>query len=293
MELNYLEVEPMNDSRLTNAEFIRFAARFIELVEQMQGKDDEDGDDDKGDGPAVQSAETLSDGVPALYISQEMIDKAKEDIDKMREWTLESRAKASTKELTECDEARDRLANYILKLVANASSLPDEEDRKAGELLNTALKVYSGVAKLPQNQETETIKGMLIDIRKEEYAAAVEAFGIKKYADRLEEENLRFEQLAGERSKSYAETRSLEKNKEIRSELEQILNAMADYAFAANLLHGTDETADFINNLNAHIAETKMYYNRRSSSRNKTEEDDGGTDGGDVSEEPDDKPVVS
>ena len=90
----------------------------------------------------------------------------------------------------------------------------------------------------------------------------------------------------------------------MRARLSKMLEAVADYAFAANLLHGTEETAAFIEDLNLFIEERKQKHNLRGSDDEEDEDkDDTPTDDtpstetpenpdGETPEEPDDRPVV-
>ena len=73
------------------------------------------------------------------------------------ELNKQTRSSVETKRLLELDRQRDRLAAYILGVTARASELPDDEDRKLGEELYNELKVYEGIGKLPQDDETVTV----------------------------------------------------------------------------------------------------------------------------------------
>lgn len=283
MKLQFEKVMLISLARLTNAEFIFFVSRFIELLEALQEKGTTGGDESL---PEVQAAAV--DGVPALYITQDVMDDVKADIEKMVELNKQSRSRIATKKLTELDQQRDRLAAYISSVVARAAELPDEEDRELGMALYNDLKVYAGIGKMPQNDETVTIRGMINDIRKPQHATAVATFGIEKYVNQLEEVNESYAQMALQRSMEISETKLQEKNKELRARLGSLYDAMLAHAFAANLLHGTDDTERFIHDWNSFVEEIKANRNLRGSSKKEDDDDEEGT-----TEEPDDKPVVS
>ena len=306
MNLEYEKVNEIGLARFTNAEFIYFITRVVELLIAMQEKEDE-GDDGEEDLPSVQSAEprAAADGVPALYIPQEMIDAVKEALAKMQNLTKESRANAITKQLEIIDRRRDSLAAFVLEAIKRAADMFSEAEELALVLaLQTAMKPYAGIGKDPQKQETVNIRGMVADIRKPQFAPIITSMGIETQVNLLEEENERFAQLASQRSQDDSDTKKLETNKELRAQLTTLYNAIADHAFAANLLHGTDETANFIKDLNSHIEETVEDYNRRGPNDDEEEgEDDTPTDetpgtetpenpDGETPEEPDDRPVV-
>ena len=283
MNLDYEKIDSISFTRLTNAEFIYFITRFIELLEAMQGTTGEPGNDDGG--PAVQSA---TDGVSALNIPQEMIDAIKEALEKMQELNRETRSRVSTAKLSDIDRRRDNIVAFIIEVVdRSVGMLSDGEELDAVLELQNSLKVYSGVGKLPQNQETVTIRGMVSDIRK--HSEAVETVGIAKQVDLLEEVNEQYAQLSSQRSLDVSKTRQMETAKELRAQLTTLYTAAADHAFASNLLAGTDETAAFINDLNSHIKDTKTSYNLRGSSGSDEED---GEDTGDTTDVPDDGPVV-
>ena len=141
MKLEYEKVETLSLKRLTNAEFIYFITRVVELLVAMQEKEDE-GDDGEEDLPSVQSAEprAAADGVPALYIPQEMIDAVKEALAKMQNLTKESRANAITKQLEIIDRRRDSLAAFVLEAIKRAADMFSEAEELALVLaLQTAM----------------------------------------------------------------------------------------------------------------------------------------------------------
>lgn len=284
IELDFLKINEISLKRLSNAEFIYFITRFIELLEAVQAGDDAGGDD--GGGESLPEVQSYTDGVTELYITQEMIDSLKESLAKLQEQNRETRSRVATKDLAEIDKRRDNLAAFILDAVnRTVNMLSDATEIAAVRELQNALKVYTGIGKLPQNQETVTIRGMLSDIRKEQFSAAVEAAGIEKHVNLLEEENERFAKLSAERSLDISKSRQVESSKDVRAYAVKLYNLMAAHAAAANLLHGTETTKNFIYDLNSHIEETKMYYNLRGT----TDKDE---DEGDTPED-DDKPVVS
>ena len=302
MKLEYEKVETLSLKRLTNAEFIYFITRVIELLVAMQ---EAESDDDEGDEnfPSVQSAEprAATDGVPALYIPQELIDAVKGALSKMQNLAKESRANAITKQLEVSDRRRDSLAAFVLGAIDRAADMfATAEELLQVAALQTAMRPYAGIGKDPQKQETVNIRGMVADIRKPQFATIITSMGIETQVNLLEEENEHFAKLESQRSQEDSDARKLETNKELRAQLTKLYNAIADHAFAANLLHGTAETANFIKDLNSHIEDTVEDYNRRGP--NEGEKDDTetpdetpGTETPDENpdeEMPDDRPVV-
>lgn len=287
MKKSYITVEKISLKYLNKAEFLGFLMRVIaRLPEETAGGDTDDG------GPVVQSNELT--GLDALYISDELIQALQECIDKLSQITRETKSSVLTAELAEIDETRNSLVSYILSIVSQSINLPFEEQSQAAVSLYNALKVYNGANRLPLKQKTVVIKGMIIDSESEENAAHVETLGIKKHLDELKRLNDLYEEMTIARSDGNSVPS--ETTAELREQATLLYEELADRAFAANLLHGTEETKKFLLSLNQEIKDTKTAYNRRMA-QGKVDDEDSGTSSPDdeVSgddDKPDDGPVV-
>ena len=188
------------------------------------------------------------------------------------------------------------LAEAGARIAFNCRSTEHLETAKA-EYARLGIEARGYICDVTKESE---VASMVADIRKPQFAPIITSMGIETQVNLLEEENERFAQLASQRSQDDSDTKKLETNKELRAQLTTLYNAIADHAFAANLLHGTDETANFIKDLNSHIEETVEDYNRRGPNDDEEEGEDetpGGTEtpenpDGETPEEPDDRPVV-
>ena len=117
---------------------------------------------------------------------------------------------------------------------------------------------------------------MLLDLRKPEFAEAVTTLGLTTYMNELERLNNLYEELVAKRSTARSAKNIGTDSRTVRQEMNSLYEDMNDLAFASNLLHGTDETAAFIRDVNTLIAETRTARNQRGS---KKKEEGGGGEG--------------
>lgn len=269
MRKNYIKVEEISLSRLSHAEFINFMQRLRALL------------------PIVKDEESR-DAAPALAITADQVAELDGYLQTMNDLTRESQVKAETKPKKEIDRLRDSLISYIIEQVSRSRSLPLEEESKAAEQLYIVVKPYYGVGKLPYNQETEVIKGFLMDMNKTENTAAVTTLGLEKYLDQLQSYNNQFEALVKEADVKKASTYFSEKMRDVRVQASELYTEMADFAFASNLLNESEESLYFMAGLNALISSVKTAYNQRGSNTAKedqpaADETPGGSTSGDGS----------
>lgn len=97
------------------------------------------------------------------------------------------------------DTNRDNLAIYIITRISRAGTLPLEAERDAGKYLYKVIKPYNGIARLPMAQETAKIKGLLLDLRKDENKPYVTTLGLDAYLAELEKENNAYDRLSQQR----------------------------------------------------------------------------------------------
>lgn len=280
MREKYLRVESLSLSRLNNAEFIGFMHRVLGLLPEGEGSGTDEGY------PEVSSLSTAeASDISSLYIDAGLIEELTACLDKLVSLTRETRTNQNTQELVEIDKKRDSLVKYILKVVSQARTLPLEAQQAAGQRLYSLLSVYSGTDRLPQEQETTVIRGMLEDIGREEFADDVELLGIRTMADELKQQNELFAEKSMARRLERGAARQSDKTTDLRAEASELYQELTERAFAANLLHGNEVTEKFLTDLNNEIAETRADLNRRGSKGETDTEESGG-------DADDDRPVV-
>lgn len=257
-------------SRYNIAEYLSLFRRFRALLPfPKQGEDDR---------PVIESLNlNESNGVPALGISAELVAKLDEVIAQLTELNNQTRATLETEQLSEVDKQRDDVGVYALERIFRSATLPLQSEREAGKTLKLVAKPYRGFYALPNNQETETIKGLLLDLRKPEHAAAVQTLGLTPYLDELERLNNLYESLAAQRA-AVRLANAIDNSKIVRAQGNDIYDDMTSLAFAWSLAHPSDEATAFIHNVNALLADAQTAYNQRMAQKKKPA---------------DDKPVVS
>ena len=259
MHKKYLKVETINLSRLNNAEFIKVMRRIISRLPRKQSTSGEEGQ------PSVQSTEDNEDAEISeeMYIDKELVEELESYLDKLDELTREKTASLLTEELAELDQLRDALATHIINASLQASRLPIEAKQKAGKEVYIVVKPYTGIGREPDKQETTLINNMLGDIQKNNLSSQMTLLGIDDVAAQLQQINDRYEQLSAERDKPKARERIKESSAELRASAMEVYQEIADRAFAANLLHPTEATEEYILDLNNELLLAEEDYNRR------------------------------
>lgn len=251
--------------RLANAEFMNFMERFLSLLPLEAEGEPESGEM----------------GAPKLSITAEQVTEAKGYLAQMNDLTRIPQMKAETKPKEEVDRKRDSLISLLFSRVKTSRSVPIEAESKAAEQLYIVISPYRGIGKLPYNQETEMIKGLLLDLRKLENSEAVRTLGLDAYVDELDNCNKQFEALVKTADMKNSELGFNEQMRDLRVAMTDLYREMTDYAFATNLLNETEESLYFMSGLNALIHDVESIYKQRLNSRKKKEEEKPAGEGGD------------
>lgn len=265
MRKKYIRVEEINLVRLANAEFMNFMERFLSLLPLEAEGEPESGEM----------------GAPKLSITAEQVTEAKGYLAQMNDLTRIPQTKAETKPKEEVDRKRDSLISLLFSRVKTSRSVPIEAESKAAEQLYIVISPYRGIGKLPYNQETEMIKGLLLDLRKLENSEAVRTLGLDAYVDELDNCNKQFEALVKTADMKNSELGFNEQMRDLRVAMTDLYHEMTDYAFATNLLNETEESLYFMSGLNALIHDVESIYKQRLNSRKKKEEEKPAGEGSD------------
>lgn len=265
MRKKYIRVEEINLVRLANAEFMNFMERFLSLLPLEAEGEPESGEM----------------GAPKLSITAEQVTEAKGYLAQMNDLTRIPQMKAETKPKEEVDRKRDSLISLLFSRVKTSRSVPIEAESKAAEQLYIVISPYRGIGKLPYNQETEMIKGLLLDLRKLENSEAVRTLGLDAYVDELDNCNKQFEALVKTADMKNSELGFNEQMRDLRVAMTDLYREMTDYAFATNLLNETEESLYFMSGLNALIHDVESIYKQRLNSRKKKEEEKPAGEGSD------------
>ena len=224
--------------------------------------------DEGGGSPGELSVATA---VPELGLSEEFIAAYEADLLALADAVDESRAAVETSEMSTHEKNRDSLATYITTRISRAGSLPLEAERDAGKALYRVVKPYIGIARLPVAQETAKIRGLLMDLRKEENAPYVATLGLEAYLAELESENEAYDALSQQRVNSRAASKK-ESGTAIRERIDAQYDELTLLAQSFAIAQPSDKGNAFIPALNQLIAETTAAYNQRMAQGKKGEE---------------------
>ena len=248
MRKEYIKVESINLAKLSHAEFINFMERFLALLPLEAEEAAEEGD------PM---------GAPKVGITAEQVTEAKTYLSKMNNLNRETRVKAETKSKAEIDRQRDALWTAIIQRILTSRNVPIPTESAAAEKLYIVVKPYTGMNRLPNNQQTETVKGLLTDLNKPEIQDAITTLGLEDYIDELSTYNQQYEALVKGADVARAAANLGNKSDALRRQLMDLYREMADFAFATNLLHETEESLYFMAGLNGLIRDVETAYNLR------------------------------
>lgn len=238
---------------LNNAEYANHMNRFRALFQKKAS-----GEDDR---PVIESNNLLifSD---VLGISNEMVDAFDTNLALMDDVVNQSRISDETAMLAEEDKNRDELIVYFTATISQTRKSPIAAQKAAAISLYNQVKPYVGIYKLADQQETQQINGLLIDMEKEPNKTNVATLGLTPVLEQLKASNQRFMELTAQRTEGRA-VATVENGKIVRARLDPIYDDMILLATATNVIKPTAETAAFITSVNALIDETKARYNQR------------------------------
>lgn len=211
---------------------------------------------------------TGSDGIPELGLTKEFLDTYEADLLAMADVVDESRTSQETEQMALHDTNRDNLAIYIITRISRAGTLPLEAERDAGKYLYKVIKPYNGIARLPMAQETAKIKGLLLDLRKDENKPYVTTLGLDAYLAELEKENNAYDRLSQQRVQNRT-TSKKESGANLRKRIDVYYDDLTLLAQSYGVAKPSEKATAFIAALNQLIAETTAAYNQRMASAKK------------------------
>lgn len=237
------KVKSVGLSKFNNAEFVNFASRFLELIYDAK----------EGDLPGTGAALGIDPADVTLF---------EEELVLMGDIVSQSRISDITAKLAELDKERSEFAVHLITQVHSSLVSPKADKKQAAISLSNAMKPYVGCQRLPNQQKTHAIKGLITDMNKPENAANVRALDLNDALEAMEASNTSYALLIKQRSNKLAAAK-LEESKGVRQRMADLFDYMSCCAFAQNLLHPTETTATFLRNLNAMIDETTALRNQR------------------------------
>lgn len=235
--------------RLNNAEYRTFMARYGNLL--------------AGGGGDSESPDEISfDPNDPLGIPQELRTAFAVDFALLTDAVNQSSASEETAQMSALDKERDDLLIFITSTITQMTKSPLAAQRTAAEKLYLPVKPYIGAARLANLQETAAIEGLLVDLDKAGMPEALAAINLTEVVAALKEKNKQYATLTEQRANAKADD-PVESAKKIRLRMDEEYDEMSTYAFAQSVVKPTQETAAFINRLNALVDETNALYNQR------------------------------
>lgn len=243
------KVKDINITKLNNAEYRTFMARYGNLL--------------AGGGGDSESPDEISfDPNDPLGIPQELRTAFAADFSLLTDAVNQSSASEETAQMSALDKERDDLLIFITSTITQMTKSPLAAQRTAAEKLYLPVKPYIGAARLANLQETAAIEGLLVDLDKAGMPEALAAINLTEVVAALKEKNKQYATLTEQRANAKADD-PVESAKKIRLRMDEEYDEMSTYAFAQSVVKPTQETAAFINRLNALVDETNALYNQR------------------------------
>ena len=243
------KVKDINITKLNNAEYRTFMARYGNLL--------------AGGGGDSESPDEISfDPNDPLGIPQELRTAFATDFALLTDAVNQSSASEETAQMSALDKERDDLLIFITSTITQMTKSPLAAQRTAAEKLYLPVEPYIGAARLANLQETAAIEGLLVDLDKAGMPEALAAINLTEVVAALKEKNKQYATLTEQRANAKADD-PVESAKKIRLRMDEEYDEMSTYAFAQSVVKPTQETAAFINRLNALVDETNALYNQR------------------------------
>lgn len=241
------KIKPIGLTKMNNAEYENFMSRFRALIPQ---------DDDR---PEI--IRVLSVNNP-LGITEEQLSAFDTDQALLIDLVNQSRVSDETAQMLDLDKQRDDLVVYTTSSVTQMTKSPLPAQRSAAQTVYNIIKPYIGIYKSPNQQETAQIEGLLADLAKSGLPALIQTLGLTEVIAALGEANTQYATLTAQRTSNKAA--SIKENSTVvRLRMDALYDDMTTIAFVQSVANPTAETATFVNNLNALIAETSALYNQR------------------------------
>ena len=129
----------------------------------------------------------LEDYLKKLNLTQAIVDEYGEDVEVEQDLNRKSSANTNPIKMDEEDAERDRLLSVMFYMVSNGLKASKAAVKAAAQQLDVVLRPYKGAQGAADDAETSLIKGLILDLRKEENTAAVTTLGLDATVDELEE----------------------------------------------------------------------------------------------------------
>ena len=271
-----IKIKELGLQQLNNAEFTEFMNRFRKLIPVQASEEEER--------PGGLSVLTES-GTGYLGVTSEMLAAFDADMQALTDSVSRQRTDDRTKQKSLYEVSRGSCVTLYFTSLQTAMKSPIAATAEAGNILWTRTKDYRGIQRLPQQQETAQIRGLLFDLTKEENQTHVTTLHLEGLLEQMRETNEEFARLS-EESLTERAADTTEQTLIVRDRLAVQYDDISTTIFAFSVAEKNVDALTFVSNLNALVDETRTAYKRRSKGETELEETpEGGNEEGDNNEE--------
>lgn len=226
-----------------------------------------------------------------MHVSGEQLEGYVITVDDLTERSMEAQASTATGDTTALDVERDRLLSMLYFLVASGLLSAVAEEQAAAKILDVILRVYKGIQGKAMDVETQMIRGLLVDLKKDEAAAAVTTLRLNEILTQLETVNDKFEEVKDVRVKDRQAKHLQVKTQDLRLLADTQLEEIQDLIRATGIIAATDpESAvllgmvnDLIDGMNGVTRNFKTVFNQSTAQKEANKKpDEGDSDNGDL-----------
>lgn len=226
-----------------------------------------------------------------MHVSGEQLEGYVITVDDLTERSMEAQASTATGDTTALDVERDRLLSMLFFLVASGLLSAVAEEQAAAKILDVILRVYKGIQGKAMDVETQMIRGLLVDLKKDEAAAAVTTLRLNEILTQLETVNDKFEEVKDVRVKDRQAKHLQVKTQDLRLLADTQLEEIQDLIRATGIIAATDpESAvllgmvnDLIDGMNGVTRNFKTVFNQSTAQKEANKKpDEGESDDGNL-----------
>lgn len=226
-----------------------------------------------------------------MHVSGEQLEGYVITVDDLTERSMEAQASTATGDTTALDVERDRLLSMLYFLVASGLLSAVAEEQAAAKTLDVILRVYKGIQGKAMDVETQMIRGLLVDLKKDEAAAAVTTLRLNEILTQLETVNDKFEEVKDVRVKDRQAKHLQVKTQDLRLLADTQLEEIQDLIRATGIIAATDpESAvllgmvnDLIDGMNGVTRNFKTVFNQSTAQKEANKKpDEGESDDGNL-----------
>lgn len=233
---HYEKIKTIGLTKLNNAEYGAFMDSFSQLIEQGT--------------------------IAKLGIAEADWNAFKANLSKMIDANMQVRKDEHSAKLVQLDEERDQLLTYFFSKIAAEMRSPDPATEEAATQLGVFLEQYRGIQQKANRQETQLIKGLLLDAQQVKYLPHFQTLKLDTVLPKLKKLNEDYESLLEQRTNEGVLTTMIA-TKPLRKEMNLQYEELTIKLFALNIITPVPETQKAIADLNNLIKATMIAWRQR------------------------------